>query len=483
MALVVGQIGSGGVHVAAVAGELLGGHGQQLLRGTILGVAGAAEGVHIDHGPALQAAAEILPLADEIAELTGDEARLEHGVQTHAHLFHPRPGGTVEVRLVAEDHDGVLGDEVHGGGEFGVDQAHIAVRGRVTHAVFVLFQVRLQGLQELFVDIFPPLLAGDQLFDVGAEAAQTLGVEPGLGLAHGQDHDGIGVLGAPLGVRVEVAHGVQLVTEELGTDGPVGGGGVDVHDAAPDGELAGALHHAAAGVACVAEPVDQLLQGVLPAHLQSEGGPAQDGRGDGPLGEGFPGEDLQFCLARCQRKELVQPLLLPGPGHHGGVVQRQLPAGQHRGGFAQEGGQLLADALGGHVILTDDYHRPVKFPAEPGDQMAAVDLTQTRDGGGLISPDGLQKKLIFGDVFQKREKFFHEITSMKKKTVGNAVLGVPSAEGGSSVRFAGTVLAHRTRRNAGDGVPYGKAGQCGNAERGNFPLSVIMTIFGYALPL
>ena len=72
---------------------------------------------------------------------------------------------------------------------------------------------------------------------------------------------------------------------------------------------------------------------------------------------------------------------------------------------------------------------------------------------------------------------------MKKKTVGNAVLGVPSAEGGSSVRFAGTVLAHRTRRNAGDGVPYGKAGQRGNAERGNFPLSVIMTIFGYALPL
>ena len=97
VALVMGQVRGGGVHVAAVAGELLGGHGQQLLRGAVLGIAGAAEGVHIDHGPALQAAAEILPLADEIAELTGDEARLEHGVQTHAHLLHPRPGGTVEV--------------------------------------------------------------------------------------------------------------------------------------------------------------------------------------------------------------------------------------------------------------------------------------------------------------------------------------------------------------------------------------------------
>ena len=39
-------------------------------------------------------------------------------------------------------------------------------------------------------------------------------------------------------------------------------------------------------------------------------------------------------------------------------------------------------------------------------------------------------------------------------TVGNAVPGVPTAEGGCSVRISGTVLAHRTRRNAGDGVPY-----------------------------
>ena len=42
----------------------------------------------------------------------------------------------------------------------------------------------------------------------------------------------------------------------------------------------------------------------------------------------------------------------------------------------------------------------------------------------------------------------------KNLTVGNAVLGVPTAEGGNTVRFAGTMLTHRTRRNAGDGVPY-----------------------------
>ena len=38
--------------------------------------------------------------------------------------------------------------------------------------------------------------------------------------------------------------------------------------------------------------------------------------------------------------------------------------------------------------------------------------------------------------------------------VGNAVLGIPTAKGGKTIHSAGAVLTHRTRRNAGDGVPY-----------------------------
>ena len=44
--------------------------------------------------------------------------------------------------------------------------------------------------------------------------------------------------------------------------------------------------------------------------------------------------------------------------------------------------------------------------------------------------------------------------SYANMNVGNAVPGVPTAEGGKTVRIAGTILTHRTRRNAGDGVPY-----------------------------
>ena len=401
MPLVVGQVGSGGVHVAAVAGELLGGHGQKLHGRALGGVGTAAEGVHIDHGAAAQLFAEILPLADVVAVFTGHETALEHGIQAHAHLLHPCPGGAVEIGLVAEHHDGVFRDIVHGGGEFRINQGHITVGGRVTQAVFVFFQVGGQGLQELFVGILPAVLAGDEPFQIGAEARDALGVEPGLGLAHGQDHHGFHIVTAPLGVRVEVAHGVQLVTEKFGAEGPVGGGGVDVHDAAADGELAGALDHAAAGVARVGQLVQELLQGVLLANLQGEGGLLQDCRGDGPLGEGFPGQNLQTGLTVRQGEELVQTLLLPGAADHGGVVEGQLPAGEHRGGFAQKGGELLLGALGGHVVLADDHNGAVEFPPEPRDQVTAVDLAHAGDGGGFPAADGLQKKLIFGNIFKK----------------------------------------------------------------------------------
>ena len=44
--------------------------------------------------------------------------------------------------------------------------------------------------------------------------------------------------------------------------------------------------------------------------------------------------------------------------------------------------------------------------------------------------------------------------SLTLTTVGNAVPGVPATEGGNMPPSAGTMLAHRTRWNAEDGVPY-----------------------------
>ena len=82
------------------------------------------------------------------------------------------------------------------------------------------------------------LLLFQQLGQVLHQAGHALGVEMGQSLGHGQQDGLFGVLRAPLGQGIEEAHGVQLVAPELSPEGPVTVGGVDVHNAAPDGELA-----------------------------------------------------------------------------------------------------------------------------------------------------------------------------------------------------------------------------------------------------
>ena len=137
-------------------------------------------------------------------------------------------GGTAQVVLVAQGNDGILGNEIHGGGHLGINQSHVAVGRGMVHAVFIFFHILLQGTDEIFVGRLPAALAGNQIFQVGAQTFDALWMQMGLGLAHGQNHDPVGILRPALGVGVKIAHGIQLVAEKLGTDGTVGGGGVDI---------------------------------------------------------------------------------------------------------------------------------------------------------------------------------------------------------------------------------------------------------------
>ncbi len=122
-------------------------------------------------------------------------------------------------------------------------------------------------------------------------------MEARLGLRHRKNGDRLHVFVAALGVRVKKAHGVQLVAEELRPDGLIGGGGEDVQNAAPEGKLAAALHHAAPAVARGGEPPEQLLHGVFLPHAQGKRRPQKHIPGHGSKTQGFPGDDLQFCPA------------------------------------------------------------------------------------------------------------------------------------------------------------------------------------------
>ena len=145
-------------------------------------------------------------------------------------------------------------------------------------------------------------------------------MQPRLAFPHREDFYGFDVFRPALGVGVEIAHGVQLVPEELRPDRLLRGRGEDVQNSTPEGELTRPFHHAASTVACGGKPRQKLLYGILPTSAQGEHGLFQNLRGHGAQGQGFPGENLHRSFARQKVIELPQPLLLPLPGNHGGII-------------------------------------------------------------------------------------------------------------------------------------------------------------------
>ena len=135
--LVVLQIGSGGVQIAAVTRQLLGGHGIQLLGRAILRIGGSAEGIEEQNRLVFQPGAEILPLAHIVAKLPGHQTGLQEAVQLHPHLVTTASGGTVQARLVTEHHQGIFRNVVGSGGHFRINQSHIPVGSRIVQVIFV----------------------------------------------------------------------------------------------------------------------------------------------------------------------------------------------------------------------------------------------------------------------------------------------------------------------------------------------------------
>ena len=145
-------------------------------------------------------------------------------------------------------------------------------------------------------------------------------MKPGLGLAYGQDGDAFRVFVPPLGLGVKIAHGIQLIAEELRPDGLVVCRGENVQDAASEGELSRPFHHAAAAVARGHQPGGQIVHGIFLANLQPEGSFLQDCRRHGAKAHRLPAHNLNGGAPLTQIIELTKPLLLPGAGHHGGVI-------------------------------------------------------------------------------------------------------------------------------------------------------------------
>ena len=118
----MGQVGNGGVQVAAVAGKLLGGNGKQNLGGILLGIGGAAEGVKIHGDLVPKLGAEVFPLADEVTQFPGHQPALEHSVQLHSHFLGTGSGSAAKGGVVAEHPYGSLRSVIRRVGVLRIDQ-------------------------------------------------------------------------------------------------------------------------------------------------------------------------------------------------------------------------------------------------------------------------------------------------------------------------------------------------------------------------
>ena len=118
----------------------------------------------------------------------------------------------------------------------------------------------------------------------------------GRQLGGGRDLDLVGLAEAALGEGGEPAQRVDLDVEEVDADGALLGGGVDVEQAAADGELAALLDLVDALVAGRDEVVGGLVEVEQVALAQGEAVRAQLGVGD-LLGQRDGGDDHHRLLA------------------------------------------------------------------------------------------------------------------------------------------------------------------------------------------
>ena len=350
---VVAQVPLRRVQAAAVGAQLLGGDGQEGRGGHR--VPGGGQGVHHAQGRRLQG---LLPLP--LPEEQGREV-------------HPLPPLQEALRVLP----GLPEDALH-----------------------PLRQPAALAQEE-----------GPALPHEGEDAAARLPQK----LRHRQQADLVHVPQPPLGQGVKDAHGVDLVVKKVAADRLVHPRGEHVQDAAPEGELAHALHLVAAGVPRRRQVPGQGLQIEALPHLQGADGPQQGLPGAGPLEHGLRRGHHRALPALQQGAQGRQPLEveLPGGDGAGGVVQ--LPGGDGQDLPAGEGPEVLRHPGALPLVGAQDHRRLPRRQGQGGGHLGAVDGGQARDGHGAGAlPEGLGGLPGLRQGQQGPEQLFHGTSLLSK---------------------------------------------------------------------
>ena len=353
---VVLQVRNGGLQAAAVGAELLGVHGQQAPGPQ--GVPGGGQGVLQDHGERLQGGVQLLGGEGQVGVLPrqhpGGQQRLHVLLLLEDCVLHP----FVHPATLAEKHHRVGWQVVDPGGDIRVDGRQIPIRRPQGRAAAQPLRVLPQCLDDgLRLLLFRQLLRqGGQLVRQTGQAARGA---VGQHLRRRQDPGGGHVPGPPLGAGVKGAHGVDLVVKELAPHRLVHQGGEHIQDAAPQGELAHALHLLAPGVSGGEQPLRQLSQVRLSPYLQGEGQGPEELRRHGPGHETVRRGHHHGGVPLGQGVQGRQAAALPVPGANSPWAELPLPAQQGHGAIARQSLQIGGEDLDLPFVPAEEHRRPV----------------------------------------------------------------------------------------------------------------------------
>ena len=185
-------------------------------------------------------------------------------------------------------------------------------------------------------------------------------------LGGGQQQRLLNVFRPPLGGGVKLAHGVDLVVKELAPHRLVHQGREHVQDAAPQGELAHALHLPAPDVPGGGQVLGQLVQIADAADAQLPAAPLQRVPGHGPLEKALHRGHQEGVFPLGQPPHQRQPPVLPLAGEGGGVVEGEVPGAQHRDSRSGEGGQVPGQLLPLPLVGAHHHHGPLGNQADAG---------------------------------------------------------------------------------------------------------------------
>ena len=188
-----------------------------------------------------------------------------------------------------------------------------------------------------------------------------------------------------LGGHIEHAHGVQLVIPEFAAHRLLHGGREHVQYAAPQSELAGALHLLAADVARADQPRRQLLHRIAFAGFQGDGGFQQHLFGDAPLHRRVHGGHHDGRFVRRHGVQRRQTLMLPAAAGRSRGPQLPVTPPQQRHLAARQGAEVAAQAEGLRLVAAQRQHGAARLLTDGGRQHGAMDGRYAGDQR-LIAP-------------------------------------------------------------------------------------------------